>query len=120
MPYKLQNSNLGCFKDLDTLKRHKFTIANSKLIPDRSVNILNLMFDITVQWNSGRIKKLGWTYTEDLLCVQDDGTVLVYDIFLNFKRQFGMGQVSWFSMKVSLHKRFTQNLQNWLMKKMID
>lgn len=46
-----------------------------------------------LQWNSGRIKKMGWSHTEDLLCVQDDGIVLVYDIFLNFKQQFGMGQV---------------------------
>ncbi|XP_053409060.1 vacuolar protein sorting-associated protein 16 homolog [Mercenaria mercenaria] len=45
-----------------------------------------------LRWTSGRIKKLGWSTTEDLLCVQDDGVVLVYDIFLNFKRQFGLGQ----------------------------
>ncbi|XP_060587181.1 vacuolar protein sorting-associated protein 16 homolog, partial [Ruditapes philippinarum] len=45
-----------------------------------------------LRWSSGRIKKMGWSTTEDLLCVQDDGVVLVYDIFLNFKRQFGLGQ----------------------------
>ncbi|KAH3699997.1 hypothetical protein DPMN_074960 [Dreissena polymorpha] len=48
---------------------------------------------ILFQWNSGKIKKLGWSYTEELLCVQDDGTVLVYDLSLNFLRQFSMGQV---------------------------
>ena len=47
-----------------------------------------------LQWNSGRIKKMGWSNTEDLLFVQDDGVVIVYDYFLNFKRTFGMGQVS--------------------------
>ncbi|XP_052092868.1 vacuolar protein sorting-associated protein 16 homolog isoform X1 [Mytilus californianus] len=45
-----------------------------------------------MRWNSGQIVKMGWTVTEDLLCVQDDGVVLVYDFFLNFKRTFGMGQ----------------------------
>ena len=46
-----------------------------------------------LQWNSGKIKKMGWSNTEDLLFVQDDGVVIVYDYFLNFKRTFGMGQV---------------------------
>jgi len=46
------------------------------------------------QWSSGQVVKLGWSNTEDLLCVQDDGVVLTYDMFLNFKRTFGMGQVS--------------------------
>ena len=36
---------------------------------------------------------LGWSCTEELLCIQDDGTVLVYDLFGSFKRTFGMGQV---------------------------
>ncbi|XP_052805418.1 vacuolar protein sorting-associated protein 16 homolog [Mya arenaria] len=45
-----------------------------------------------MRWNSGRIKQLGWSHNEELLCVQDEGTVLVYDIFLTFIRQFGMGQ----------------------------
>lgn len=45
-----------------------------------------------IRWNSGQIIKMGWTVTEDLLCVQDDGVVLVYDFFLNFKKTFGMGQ----------------------------
>jgi hypothetical protein len=37
--------------------------------------------------------KMGWTIMEDLLFVQDDGVVLVYDMFLAFKRTFSMGQV---------------------------
>lgn len=45
------------------------------------------------QWNSGTIVKMGWTIMEDLLFVQDDGVVLVYDMFLTFKRTFSMGQV---------------------------
>lgn len=46
----------------------------------------------TLRWNSGKIKKMGWSNTEDLLFVQEDGVVIVYDYFLNFKRTFGMGQ----------------------------
>ncbi|XP_033732936.1 vacuolar protein sorting-associated protein 16 homolog [Pecten maximus] len=45
-----------------------------------------------MRWSSGQVVKMGWSNTEDLLCVQDDGMVLSYDMFLNFKRMFGMGQ----------------------------
>uniref|UniRef100_A0A8C9SES6 Vacuolar protein sorting-associated protein 16 homolog n=1 Tax=Scleropages formosus TaxID=113540 RepID=A0A8C9SES6_SCLFO len=43
------------------------------------------------QWKSGVVKQLGWTVGDDLLCVQEDGTVLVYDLFGSFKRHFSMG-----------------------------
>uniref|UniRef100_A0A3B3R9I6 Vacuolar protein sorting-associated protein 16 homolog n=1 Tax=Paramormyrops kingsleyae TaxID=1676925 RepID=A0A3B3R9I6_9TELE len=42
-------------------------------------------------WKSGVVKQLGWTISDDLLCVQEDGTVLVYDLFGSFKRHFSMG-----------------------------
>ncbi|KPP61981.1 vacuolar protein sorting-associated protein 16-like [Scleropages formosus] len=42
-------------------------------------------------WKSGVVKQLGWTVGDDLLCVQEDGTVLVYDLFGSFKRHFSMG-----------------------------
>ncbi|KAK2888891.1 hypothetical protein Q8A67_014266 [Cirrhinus molitorella] len=42
-------------------------------------------------WKSGVVKQLGWTVSDDLLCVQEDGTVLVYDLFGGFKRHFSMG-----------------------------
>ncbi|KAL3836276.1 hypothetical protein ACJMK2_021714 [Sinanodonta woodiana] len=45
-----------------------------------------------MRWNSGKIKDLGWSQTEDLLFVQDDGTVLIYDLFLSFKKVLSMGQ----------------------------
>ena len=48
---------------------------------------------VTFQWSSGRIMKMGWSIMEDLLFVQEDGVVLVYDMFLAFKRTFSMGQV---------------------------
>ncbi|XP_062853841.1 vacuolar protein sorting-associated protein 16 homolog isoform X2 [Trichomycterus rosablanca] len=42
-------------------------------------------------WKSGVVKQLGWTVSDDLLCIQEDGTVLVYDLFGSFKRHFSMG-----------------------------
>lgn len=45
------------------------------------------------QWKSGVVKQLGWTVSDDLLCVQEDGTVLVYDLLGGFKRHFSMGNV---------------------------
>uniref|UniRef100_A0AAR2K6F3 Vacuolar protein sorting-associated protein 16 homolog n=1 Tax=Pygocentrus nattereri TaxID=42514 RepID=A0AAR2K6F3_PYGNA len=42
-------------------------------------------------WKSGVVKQLGWTVCDDLLCIQEDGTVLIYDLFGNFKRHFSMG-----------------------------
>lgn len=46
------------------------------------------------QWKSGPVVQLGWTVTDDLLCIQEDGSVLIYDLFGSFKRHFSMGQVS--------------------------
>ena len=38
---------------------------------------------------------MGWSITEDLLCVADDGTVMVYDIHgANIKKTLSVGQVS--------------------------
>lgn len=37
---------------------------------------------------------MGWSVTEDLLCVADDGTVMVYDIHGTIKKTLSMGQVS--------------------------
>ncbi|XP_050176976.1 vacuolar protein sorting-associated protein 16 homolog [Myiozetetes cayanensis] len=45
----------------------------------------------SVPWKSGRLVHLGWTAGEDLLCIQEDGTVLVYNLFCEFKRHFSMG-----------------------------
>uniref|UniRef100_A0A673FSU8 Vacuolar protein sorting-associated protein 16 homolog n=1 Tax=Sinocyclocheilus rhinocerous TaxID=307959 RepID=A0A673FSU8_9TELE len=42
-------------------------------------------------WKSGVVKQLGWTVSDDLLCVQEDGTLLVYDLLGGFKRHFSMG-----------------------------
>uniref|UniRef100_UPI003AAA6B6E vacuolar protein sorting-associated protein 16 homolog isoform X3 n=1 Tax=Centroberyx gerrardi TaxID=166262 RepID=UPI003AAA6B6E len=43
-------------------------------------------------WKSGPVVQLGWTVCDELLCVQEDGSVLIYDLFGTFKRHFSMGQ----------------------------
>ncbi|XP_059673773.1 vacuolar protein sorting-associated protein 16 homolog isoform X2 [Gavia stellata] len=45
----------------------------------------------SIPWKSGQLVQLGWTASEDLLCIQEDGTVLVYNLFCEFKRHFSMG-----------------------------
>lgn len=49
---------------------------------------------LSLQWKSGIVVHIGWTTNEDLLCIQDDGTVLIHNIFGTFKRHFSMGNVS--------------------------
>ena len=34
---------------------------------------------------------LGWSDAEELLCVQDDGLVVIYDIFGKYQHKFSMG-----------------------------
>ncbi|XP_056156958.1 vacuolar protein sorting-associated protein 16 homolog isoform X1 [Lampris incognitus] len=43
-------------------------------------------------WKSGPVVQLGWSVCDELLCIQEDGTVLIYDLFGSFKRHFSMGQ----------------------------
>lgn len=35
---------------------------------------------------------MGWTDSEELLCVQDDGVVLIYNMFGAYQHKFSMGQ----------------------------
>ncbi|XP_054846480.1 vacuolar protein sorting-associated protein 16 homolog [Eublepharis macularius] len=42
-------------------------------------------------WKNCPAVHLGWTASEDLLCIQEDGSVLIYSIFCEFKRCFRMG-----------------------------
>lgn len=48
----------------------------------------------SIVWSSGQIIQLGWSSAEDLLCIQDDGSVLIYDMFGAYQHTFSMGQVS--------------------------
>nr|CAD7393632.1 unnamed protein product [Timema cristinae] len=49
----------------------------------------------SIVWTGGQIIHLGWSSTEDLLCVQNDGCVLVYDMFGTYLHTFSMGQVGY-------------------------
>ncbi|XP_059755010.1 vacuolar protein sorting-associated protein 16 homolog isoform X5 [Balaenoptera ricei] len=42
-------------------------------------------------WKSGPMVSLGWSAEEELLCVQEDGVVLVYGLHGDFRRHFSMG-----------------------------
>uniref|UniRef100_A0A452E761 Vacuolar protein sorting-associated protein 16 homolog n=1 Tax=Capra hircus TaxID=9925 RepID=A0A452E761_CAPHI len=44
-------------------------------------------------WKSGPVVSLGWSAEEELLCVQEDGVVLVYGLHGDFRRHFSMGNV---------------------------
>lgn len=46
----------------------------------------------TFEWNSGSLMKMGWSDTEDLICVQEDGIVLRYNLFGEFQHKFSLGQ----------------------------
>ena len=54
----------------------------------------------TSQWDyAGRLVAMDWSLHEDLICVQDDGSVMLYDIHGQFKRMFSMGAVRDMSQK---------------------
>ncbi|XP_053114089.1 vacuolar protein sorting-associated protein 16 homolog isoform X2 [Hemicordylus capensis] len=45
----------------------------------------------SIPWKNSPAVHLGWTTSEELLCIQEDGSVLVYSLFCEFKRRFSMG-----------------------------
>nr|CAB3267627.1 vacuolar protein sorting-associated protein 16 homolog [Phallusia mammillata] len=46
----------------------------------------------TFRWNSGALIGMAWTHNDDLLCLQEDGQVLIYNVFGQFQRSFTMGK----------------------------
>ncbi|GAB0090509.1 Vacuolar protein sorting-associated protein 16 homolog [Sergentomyia squamirostris] len=46
----------------------------------------------SINWNSGNLLSMGWSECEELICVQDDGLVLIYDMFGVYQHTFSMGQ----------------------------
>ncbi|CAL7934755.1 unnamed protein product [Xylocopa violacea] len=44
-----------------------------------------------LQWSGGQLVLLGWSQQEELLCVQDDGMVHIYDMFGAYQHAFTMG-----------------------------
>ncbi|XP_070536133.1 vacuolar protein sorting-associated protein 16 homolog [Ptychodera flava] len=104
---KIELYSMG-WKDVD-LSKYKVAAApyggpialirdDSKLVKTTSAKPIIYIFSASgheisiIKWNSGHIIHIGWSCTDDLLCVQEDGSVLVYDIFGRFKRHFSMGQ----------------------------
>ncbi|GAB1867828.1 Vacuolar protein sorting-associated protein 16 homolog [Camponotus japonicus] len=47
-----------------------------------------------LQWSSGQLISFGWSQQEELLCVQDDGMVLIYDMFGTYQHTFSIGNVA--------------------------
>ncbi|XP_034828699.1 vacuolar protein sorting-associated protein 16 homolog [Maniola hyperantus] len=45
-----------------------------------------------IVWNSGNLVHMGWSDGEQLLCVQESGDVLLYDMFGAYQKTFSMGQ----------------------------
>ncbi|KAI8421023.1 hypothetical protein MSG28_008153 [Choristoneura fumiferana] len=45
-----------------------------------------------ILWNSGVLVHMGWSDGEQLLCVQESGDVLIYDMFGAYQKTFNMGQ----------------------------
>ena len=45
-----------------------------------------------MQWSGGMVIRIEWSAAEELMCIQDDGTVCLYDIFGTFQKSFVMGQ----------------------------
>ncbi|KPJ12917.1 Vacuolar protein sorting-associated protein 16-like [Papilio machaon] len=45
-----------------------------------------------ILWNSGVLIHMGWSDAEQLLCVQESGDVLIYDMFGAYQKTFSLGQ----------------------------
>ncbi|XP_059053540.1 vacuolar protein sorting-associated protein 16 homolog [Achroia grisella] len=45
-----------------------------------------------ILWNSGVLVHMGWSDSEQLLCVQESGDVLIYDMFGAYQKSFNLGQ----------------------------
>ncbi|OAD57104.1 Vacuolar protein sorting-associated protein 16 like protein [Eufriesea mexicana] len=44
-----------------------------------------------LQWCGGQLILLGWSQQEELLCIEDDGMVHIYDMFGTYQHAFSMG-----------------------------
>lgn len=43
-------------------------------------------------WKDGPLLQVGWSISDELVCVQDDGRISLYDMFGTFIRLFSMGK----------------------------
>jgi len=96
-------SNLDLSKNIVCISRYGGLIAVAT--PESSTNRSITRPEIHVynaagkeissfNWNSGFFLGMAWTNSDDLLCIQDDGQILLYDIFGQFIRSFSMGSES--------------------------
>ena len=46
----------------------------------------------SIEWTKGEISLIAWSNREDLLCIQDDGVVFVYDIYGSLQSTFTLDQ----------------------------
>lgn len=46
-----------------------------------------------LRWNSGPLIGISWTHADDLLCIQEDGQILLYNVFCQYQKTFTMGKV---------------------------
>jgi len=45
----------------------------------------------SLQWNHGKLIAMGWSDTEELICIQENATVFVYDMFGREKESYSIG-----------------------------
>lgn len=74
--------------------RKKFVKVQGSSKPIISIYTSSGKLISSIVWNSGPLVTMGWSSTEDLICVQDDGSVLKYDIFGTYQHTFSMRQVN--------------------------
>ncbi|XP_026330192.1 vacuolar protein sorting-associated protein 16 homolog [Hyposmocoma kahamanoa] len=58
------------------------------------ITIYNCVGDVIskILWNSGVLVHMGWSDGEQLLCIQESGDVLIYDMFGAYQKTFSLGQ----------------------------
>lgn len=57
---------------------------------------------------------MGWSQQEELLCVQEDGMVLIYDMFGNYQHTFSMGNVMLFQILYHLSRDGLYWKSSWM------
>lgn len=74
-------------RNINDLKRTGFTTKPVIYIFSSSGKLLS-----KINWNSGVLLTMGWSDSEELLCIQENGIVLIYNMFGQYQHKFSMGQ----------------------------
>ncbi|XP_078488533.1 vacuolar protein sorting-associated protein 16 homolog [Ciona intestinalis] len=94
------NTNIDFSNNLTSISKYGGLIATVKdeSQSNRSGNrpdifIFNAAGKIisSFRWSSGILIGIAWTHADELLCLQDDGQVLLYNMFWDFQKSFTMG-----------------------------